>query len=193
MSKQRSWARKLILPLLGFGVLCLLTSFFLGFVASDKILSDYVPASGGIIGPFTIEEGGTVLDVTVSQQLPMQTWSFVSIALLDEDKQWLIGFGGEFWHEEGYDDGYYWNQADSQYQATVTVPEDGRYYLQIKPDTDMQPAQVADSTIFVEATTRGFSTIPHFAAGILAIIAAFGLLFFGVGLNGDLMRVLKEE
>lgn len=188
-TKPRSWKQRLILPLMAFGIACLITSFFLGFVASEDIMTNQVvPASGGIVGPFTIEDNGTVLEIEIDQRLPLQTWSFVSVALLDENKQWLIGFGDEFWHESGYDGGY-WEQSVNQYEANLTIPDDGRYYLKIKPQTDMRPAVATKHDIYVSMTTRGFSTIPHFAAGIIAIIISLILNFMT---GGGLFAMLKE-
>lgn len=185
---KRSWMGQLALPLLGFGVLCLLTAFFLGFVASEKLLYETVPASGGVVGPFAIEEDGTVLDIEVHQNLPLQTWSFVTLSLLDQNKQWLIGFGDEFWHESGYDGGS-WEQAQADYEATVTVPKRGKYYLKVKPQTNMSKVSASQGSIYVKLTTRGFSTIPHFATGIIAIILS---LIFGKLGGGGLFGFLKE-
>ncbi|MDN5862179.1 MAG: hypothetical protein L0H19_01895 [Salinisphaera sp.] len=186
--QKKSWMGRLVLPLLGFGVICLITAFFLSFIASDQLLLDKVPATGGVVGPFTIKEDGTVLVAEVSQSLPLQTWSFVSLALLDQKKQWLIGFGNEFWHEAGYDGGR-WEQAVSSYEATLTIPKDGQYYMQVKPENNMRPAAAAGNEITVRLTTRGFSTIPHFAAGMIAIIAGLILSFVS---GGKVFSALKE-
>lgn len=188
--RKNSWKRLLVAPLLSFGALCLLTALVLSFISSEEILKDYVPAAtGGIVGPFTIEEGGTVLSVEVSQSLPLQTWSFVSLALLDERKQWLIGFGDEFWHESGIDsEGYHWNEAVAEYEAHLTIPEDGRYYLQVKPESNLR-GNTEYKFIFVRLTARGFSTIPHFAVGILAVIIGLSLSFIS---RGTAFTVLKE-
>lgn len=186
---QGSWKQRLVLPLLGFGVVCLVTSFALGFVASKVVLTDQVPAIGGIVGPFAIAKNGTVLTVDVSQSLPLRAWSFVSVALLDARKQWLIGFGDEFWHESGNDDGY-WEEADTHYEATLTIPEDGRYYLQVKPENNMPPNAATGNVITVRATTRRFSTVPHFAVGMVAVILGLILSFVS---GGHVFRALKES
>lgn len=187
MDNNKSWMSQLSLPLLGFGALCLVTAFFLSFAGGETLVDKQaVPASGGVVGPFTIEEGGTVLDVEVEQTLPLQTWSYVSLGLLNENKQWLIGFGGEFWHEAGRG----WEEADREYEATLTIPDDGRFYLQVKPDTDMSARQAKGNPIYVEVATQGFSTIPHFGAGILAIL--LGLIFNVIG-GGKLFGVLQES
>lgn len=187
--KKVTWQRQLVIPLLGFGVLCLLTAFVLSFIASDELLVQKVPATGGIVGPFTITDDGTVLDVEVSQALPLQTWSDVSVGLLDARKQWLIGFGGEFWHESGYDGGR-WEEADSEYHASLTIPDDGRYYLQVKPQNNLRASAPGNHAITVRANTRGFSTIPHFAVGIVAIVLGLLLSFIS---GGGIFAALKES
>lgn len=185
-----SWQRKLSPIFLGFGALSLATAFVLSFAGSEQILRETVGPRGGTLGPFVIGEDNTVLTAKVNQRLPLGSWSFVTLALLNAQKEYLIGFGGEFWHEAGVgSEGYRWEQADDGYEASLTVPEDGRYYLDVKPENNLPPAAAKGNAITVTLTTRGFSTIPHFAAGIIAVLIGLLLSFIG---KGSLFSMLKE-
>lgn len=186
MPKKRIVSRLL----LAFAALSLVTSFFLSFSGEEQILAETVPSTGGTIGPFEIEEAGTVLTARVRQTLPVNTWSSVSLGLLNAQKQYLIGFGDGLWHEQGYDEGYYWNEAVSAFEGTVTIAEPGQYYLEATPESNLSAIQQRNNPIRVTASTQGFSSIPHFGAGIVALIAGLLLNFFG---KGTAYTMLKES
>lgn len=179
------------MPLLGFGVICLITAFILTFIGNSRLFHDSVSARGGIIGPMTIQQAGTILDIDVNQSLPVNHWSFVSLSLLDKDMTWLMGFGGEFWHEKGYDsEGYYWNESDRKYDATITIPKAGTYYFQVKPESNMTSRQTLGNKISISVDKQGYSSIPHMAAGIIAIVLAFIFSWLG---RRNMLDALKES
>ncbi|WP_148863611.1 hypothetical protein [Marinobacter fonticola] len=175
-----------------FAVVSLITAFILSVLGGTDKLRENVPADGGIIGPFHIEEGNTVLRANVHQNLPVNQWSFVTLALLDSQKQYLTGFGEGFWDEDGYDsDGYYWREAEESYEAKVTVAQPGDYYLEVTPESNLSASQVSGTPISVQVATLGFSPIPHMATGIIALIAYVVLRFFSR--SSSTLDLLREH
>lgn len=169
-------ARLLAFGVVGLGVLSLLTSFY--FMSGTRIVGQTLPANGGTVGPFTIDQPNTVLRVSVRQNVPLPpgyatnrgSWSFIGGEVLDEDEEYLFGFGGELWSETGYDDSR-WTEYDNEYSINVTLPEAGVFYIEFlveaAGDVQLSPIQVA-----IEKLPG--SSIPHFVLGIGLIL--LGLL-----------------
>lgn len=132
-----------------------------------------------VMGPYKIDDANTILHAKVEQRMPLNTWSNVTISLLNAKKQYLTGFGDGFWHEDGRDaEGYYWNQQVNSYEAKLVVNKPGEYYLKVSPESDFSRREKNNGMIKVTFSTLGFSYVPHFAAGVLALIAAIVLRFF---------------
>lgn len=90
-----------------------------------------------VMGPYKIDDANTILHAKVEQRMPLNTWSNVTISLLNAKKQYLTGFGDGFWHEDGRDaEGYYWNQQVNSYEAKLVVNKPGEYYLKVSPESD---------------------------------------------------------
>lgn len=175
-----------------FAALSLITAFVLSLLGGTQKVYEKVPADGGIVGPFHIEEGNTILHASIHQNLPVNQWSFVSLSLLDSQKKYLTGFGEGFWDEEGYDaDGYYWRESEESYEAKITVAEPGDYYLEVTPESNLSSEQMSSNPIGVTVETLGFSPIPHMAAGILALIAYVVLRFFSK--SGSTLDLIREH
>ena len=58
-------------------------------------------------------------------------WSAVTGNVLDQDKNYLFGFGQEFWKESGYDSDGRWTESKTKYDMKVTLPK-GIYYLEFE-------------------------------------------------------------
>lgn len=171
-----------------FAALCLFTSLIMSLSSGTKLLGDTVKNSGGELGPFTINEDNTVLYADVYQNIPRNRWSFVSLELLDKNRNFLTGFGDELWSADGYDsEGYYWQESDKNYSAKVTVNKAGTYYLNVNPDNNFKASKQDNKDINIQLYTQSQSTIPHFAAAIIALILAMFLNFFGGGLSRQLL------
>lgn len=174
--------------LFGFSALCLLTSLVLNLFAGSDLLTDTVSSKGGNIGPITLKKDNTVLLAEVSQDVPRDHWSFIGLELQDHTKTYLTSFGDELWSEDGYDsEGYYWQESVKNYTAKVTVNKAGTYYLKVTPDNNFKPGQQRSHKIKVQLQTQSFSTIPHFAAAIIALILALLMNFIGGGLSRQLL------
>lgn len=154
-----------------FGVICYLTSCVMDMNTGLEV-DETLPASGGTVGPVQVEDAGTVLHFTVRQTIDQgggtfKRWSFITTEVLDEDKQYLTGFGGELWHEAGYDDGY-WRENKHSFDAKMTLPDAGTYYFRFKQESDVQPSEL--SQIKVEMAEDLGSSLPHYTASILGLI-----------------------
>lgn len=173
----RIMSRVLIL----FGALCYFTSCAMDLGVGGVNIEEQVSATGGTIGPIEIEDAGTVLEVDLHQDIErgrgtFRRWSFVTVELLDADRNYLMGFGGEMWHEAGYDDGY-WREAKDESSTKVTVPEAGTHYLRFKTESDVPTAELSAITVDVEEQLG--SSLPFHVTAILAFIAGAVLWWKG--------------
>lgn len=181
-------ARLASLVIIGVGIVSLLTAAY--FNSGDRLAFESLPANGGTVGPITITDPGTVLQVTVKQPqtLPTRrssrgfgsygttsnsTWTFVEGEVLDEDEQYLFGFGEELWKETGYD-GSYWTESYDEFDLKVTIPDPGTYYLGFT--TQVAPGS-SPGTMQVRVDRMRGSAIPHFVFGIVAILLGLLLRF----------------
>lgn len=128
---------------LGFGGACLVGVFAVMVgLPGTEFLDEEVSPQGGTLGPVTVEEP-TWVGVEVRQSIERgrgtryKRWSFVTAELLDEDKDYLSSFGGEFWHYAGYDDGESWREAEDDYEATILIPSAGTYYVRLKTEANV--------------------------------------------------------
>ncbi len=128
---------------LGFGAACLVGVFAVmaGLPGTVFFDDEEVSPTGDTLGPITVEER-TWVGVEVEQSIKpgagtrYQRWSFVTAELLDQDKEYLSSFGGEFWHYAGYDDGA-WEESEDEYQATLLIPSPGTYYVRLKTEANV--------------------------------------------------------
>jgi hypothetical protein len=158
----------------GFGVLCLVSAIALTMRPGGFSYYEEVPANGGTVGPIEIEKSDMRLGVEVEQHIDegggnrYQRWSFVTIELLDENKEYLSSFGGEFWHYAGYDDGY-WEEEDDEYEATLQVPSPGTYYLQLQTEANVGPSELSPVEIALEEQLWWGNPVPLQIAGYVAL------------------------
>lgn len=161
---------------IGVGVISLLTAAY--FSSGERLTRQTIPATSAMIGPIQITEPGTVLEITVQQALVApsdpyggggSTWSFVGGEVLDDEHEYLFGFGGELWAESGFD-GSYWTESDTTYDLKVTMPEAGTYYLGFNTESDPN-IQPNDITVTIDRK-RG-SAIPHFVLGLVGVVFGF--------------------
>ena len=161
-----------------FGALCYLTSCTMDVGLGGISIEEQLPPTGGTIGPIEVDGGGTVLEVDVGQLInrgsgrTFRRWSFITVELLDAQQNYLMGFGGEMWHEAGYDDGY-WREAKEEYSTKVTIPQSGTHYLRFNTESDVSTAEL--SRISVDIEEQLGSSLPFHVAAIIAFIAGGAL------------------
>jgi hypothetical protein len=158
-----------------FGILCLITSAVFG---SDdgKTVSGTLPSSGGILGPIVVSKDNTVLEFTVKETLNGYGWSYLDGEMLDQNKEYLFGFGYEFWHETGYDEGR-WDEQKNKFDFKLTVPKKGTYFAHLY--TEQPTYKQIGGNIQAWITPVKGSSVPYFAAGIVGLIG--GIFFFVAG------------
>lgn len=161
--------------LLGFSVLCLVTAVGLTLRPGGFSLEEQVPAEGGTVGPVTLEKGDMRMEVEVEQDIASgtgtryQRWSFVTVELLDENKDYLSSFGGEFWHYEGYDnEGYHWEEDDDEYEVTIKVPTSGTYYFRLQTEANVDTAELSPVRMRLSEQVWWGQPTPLQAAGYVA-------------------------
>ena len=157
-----------------FAIICFVTSIFFDSNVGNPIKTT-LPNTGGTIGPIEVKKDKAVYSIKVSQSMNTNQWSNVEGNVLDNNKQYLFGFGKELWDEDGteYDpeDGTnsYWHESDTNYDAKLTFPKRGIYYLQF--ETEMSnPVDIGN--INVEIMQKQASSLAFFWLAILSIIAS---------------------
>jgi hypothetical protein len=183
---------------LGFGIVCLLTVLGMTLRPAGFQFEGTASADGGTLGPIEVSRGDMRVDVMVHQSIEegrgsrFQRWSFVTIELLDAEKEYLSSFGGEFWHYAGYDDGR-WEEADKSYETTLQFPSPGTYYLRLKTEANVGTDEL--SSVKVEMWERAWwgNPIPVRYAAFVAFFLG-GLLFVAprVGRSQQLLGHLEK-
>ncbi len=124
-------------------------------------------------------------------------WSFVTVEVLADDGTYLTGFGVEFWHESGYDEGR-WEESDTRESAFVTIPEAGTYTLAVLTESSAAPTRLSPVRMTFARTlgdpwplrTGGWVTL---VLGV-ALWAAGGLRAPGARIEvGDTVVVRRER
>ncbi|HCW91542.1 MAG TPA: hypothetical protein DHU56_16045 [Marinobacter sp.] len=182
----------LVRILFAFAAACLITSCGLSLSGGTPKLTERLPAEGGMIGPVEIDDPGSILAIRVYQPIPLGHWSSVTVSLLDAKKQFLLGLGDGFWHEEGRDyEGYYWRESETSYEGKLTVEDAGKYFLAVSAENNFDPSDLGSAQISVTVDDGGLSPIPHRAVGIIALIlaTAIGLIRY----RNVFLKMIQEQ
>ena len=92
-------------------------------------MHDTLPSGGGTLGPIHVEGDRGIYKIHVSQRIINDNdWSYVTGEVLDENKNYLFGFGQEFWKASGYDSEGHWTERKTDYATKVTLQK-GTYFL----------------------------------------------------------------
>lgn len=144
------------------------------------VAEELLPPQGGEIGPIEAE-AGTVFNVEVEQDIDrgqgssFRRWAFITGELLDENRNYLMAFGGETWHEAGYDGGS-WREQDDEFYTKLTVPREGTYYLRFQSEANVPTHELGRMEVEVHQNLG--SSLPHHVAAIVALFGGLALLFF---------------
>lgn len=153
---QQKQSEKILTPigliLLVFGLICWLMKGY--FADGYDIIETQVPSIGGIHGPFKVEQANSNMQIAVAQwPISVGTWVAVDVEVLDENKQYLFGFGDEFWHETGYDEGH-WDESNNSMYMNIHFEKAGDYYLSLTAESNSNLATIADYKVSL-ARLRG--------------------------------------
>jgi hypothetical protein len=173
--KQSSTKNQIGLILLFYAGLCFMTSLYFNS-SSGEMVKGNLGTTGGEIGPINVEKDNTVYSINVNQKLNRSgDWSFVSGDVLGANKEYLFGFGKEFWKESGRDGDGPWHEVVDNFEMKVTFYKAGIYYLNF--NTEMS-SEIAGSKINVTAEPMNGSSLAHFTLGFISIIIGLFTLFF---------------
>ena len=161
------------LSFIGFGLICLLTSWALSSHTGDSIKQRF-PPSGGKFGPIEITEENTVMEIEVSQRVNDRHWSNIDARVIDSYNNDLFSFSEGLWFETGYDADGAWQEGKSQYDMPVTFAKPGRYFIDFTT-TNSEDRGVGD--IFVEANEKVGSSVAHLWLGLLSLIIGAVIIY----------------
>jgi hypothetical protein len=157
-----------------YALVCLTAAFILSF-STGKKMSQAIDMSGGEFGPIDVVEDNSVYSINISQSVTANSWTFITIDVLDQDKQYLFSFGDELWHESGYDSDGNWTESKNNFSLKMTFPTKGRYFLSLEGERSDNNGN-AFATISLNrkiGSSLGFSVV-----GILSLLLAVAIWFF---------------
>ena len=180
-------------------------------VANEEVPED----SLGILGPIEVSEQNVEVGVRVQQELEEGTgyferWNFITVALLDENKNYLLSFGGDVWNYAGRDGGEDWQEEDTQYETTLEFPSPGTYYIRIRcesgtgggttvfGDEEQSHSGLDPSSMYpihvemYERATWGNPTPLRWAAYLAFLFGAISIVAPRVGRSAMIKQHLKE-
>lgn len=166
--KSGAQIRGVALMLWLFVLACAITSIYMQGSISPPIKKMFRGGEKKVLGPIKVKSPNSVYWIDVKQSIPMYAWSSVSVEVLDEDEEYLMGFGDEFWAESGYDSDGSWSETYNDYRGRITLPEAGTYYLGL----EVESMQGVSTPISVKVYPKRGSTIFLKLSMWLAAIAA---------------------
>jgi hypothetical protein len=122
------------ITLILFGFLCWFMQVYFGSGYQPSYAD--VPLKGGAYGPIEVSQPNTNYQLKLSQySIAVDVWNAVDIEVLDDNKNYLFGFGDELWHEKGYDDGH-WDETKRSVKMDIHFDKAGQYYLSISAQSN---------------------------------------------------------
>ena len=161
------------LTFIGFGLICLLTSWVLSSHTGASIEQRF-PPTGGKFGPIEIKEENTVLEIVISQRVSDRHWSNIDAKVSDSYNNNLFAFSEGLWFETGYDADGAWQEGKDKYDMSVTFAKSGRYFIDFTA-TNSQDQSVGD--IFVEANEKMGSSVAYLWLGLLSLIIGVVIIY----------------
>ena len=169
---------KIIGIFIAFSILCFITSCFMN-MNTDSVIKENISTTGGEIGPIEVKKDYSVYNVHVEKYIGDNSWSFIGGDVLDQDKNYLFGFGKELWRESGFDSDGPWTEQDTDLNIKITFNKAGTYYLRFNDDSNDATTSQSNnlSDLQVTVSPKHGSSLIHFILGCIALIIIFGLFF----------------
>ena len=164
-----------------FCILCFLTS--VGLEHSDVKKQKYNISQNNLIGPVVIDKKSAIYKIQATFT-GLNSSNYISVEVLDKNKDTLYEFGKDLWHEEGYDSEGHWSESERIMNAHITFSEKGTYYLQFNKEKTNQ------NDIFITIYRLKSSYIPHLKAGTLFLLI---LLIFWFYTNWNFVKPVIER
>ena len=152
-----------------FGVICLITALYFS-QSTGMLASQQLAGEGGRFGPIKTDNLNQVVQIQVSQTVPMQAWSTIAGEVVDARDNTLFSFNEELWSESGIDSDGPWTEKKNTYNLSITFTRPGEYFIEFDVESSLNQQQ----PISVQARRKRGSSIPYMVIGGLAII--IGLL-----------------
>ena len=128
---------------------------------------------GGDYGPLVVKEKNSSYEITISNHVQLNKWSYIEVEVLDEKKQHLFSFGDGMWHESGYDDEGAWEESNTSYSMDITLKKPGEYYFKIiseRNDGEGNP-------IVISSVQKRGSNVAFISLGVISLLLA-GLTYY---------------
>ena len=172
---------KLSFVVILFAVLFAATAFVFSIESSGK---PQRVAASALFGPIQIKRANELVTFELTHFSPRESWSYVEGEVLSADKKTVMSFGGNYYHESGYE-GSRWTERQKEQTVVARFPKPGQYYLKFKVESG---AKYSKKGIDVtRETTIAVRTIRHLGGSgmldyvaILLILVAFGLMYFHI-------------
>ena len=124
------------------GILCIIAAIIvnaMGVVLPSKKGNTITKDQNSYIwGPYNFSKKNAVYRVDAKMYLPTNTSSYCEFEVLNKDKETMLGWDHDYWHETGYDSDGRWEESDSKKTAFFVLRQPGEYYIQVTPDKPVE-------------------------------------------------------
>lgn len=169
---------KLALIFIVFAALFLITALVMDI--SSQTIEKNVRANE-TVGPIVTTSPNTMLYISVENRSLSNSWAFVEAELVDRNGNWAGGFGGNQYHETGYDSEGYWSEEEKVVDLTLVVPDPGEYQLRFKVEGNKANSSSAAD---LSRRTQLHVTVDYkLGGGGVFFVMGLILLILGVILN----------
>jgi len=165
-----------------FSVICFVFALIYSSDISD-VKSKTLTGDGGEYGPLIVKEKNASYEITISNYVQLNKWSYIEVEVLDENKQHLFSFGDGMWHESGYDDEGAWEESKTKYSMDVTFKEPGKYYLKIVSERNDGPG----NPIVISTVQERGSNVAFTVLGVISLLLA------GIAYYAEMHSTLDER
>ena len=152
--KETLWDKRL--SWIGWSLMIFALLSFIAEHYFDEPLTDTpkqqfeLPRKGGVAGPFKVMQDDATIKFHVRQLgVPLGKWYAVDVEVLDDKKQYMFGFGDEFWHESGHDSDGSWQQAHERMAMHAHFEKAGEYYLKLSYETNDKKRNIMGYRLWV--------------------------------------------
>ena len=137
--------------LLLFSLVCFMAQIYFNSAVSGTVKQYNVPLSGGVVGPFQVKKDNASYKFEIKQNnIRTGYWYAVDIEVLNAHKQFVFGFGHEFWRESGYDEGH-WDERVDDMTMHAHFEQAGKYYLSVTTQSNAS-LNKSDSDYYIEVS-----------------------------------------
>lgn len=114
---------------IAFAILYFATAAFYDLSTDSK---KYTVNASQTVGPIVSRKSNTVVQISVVNLSVRQSWAFVETSVVDQKGGIVTSFGGNMYHESGYDSDGSWSESEKESDVKVVLPAAGQYFLKFK-------------------------------------------------------------